>query len=207
VAGVPVSLREAGDSTANNQVTGMTVSLASDVADPVERLKQIALSSGASKSVVNRFKPLILDDFPTFAAPWFMSGMASLIGRSGLLNVLPPMVNVAISNVQGAPFPMYFAGAMVTCNYPVSIASHGTALNVTVQSYNGRMDYGLIACRRAVPDITEIGDYMLAEHKLLMERMRQTSPAGESGEMAAVPVKKPSVKKPATKKARARATA
>jgi diacylglycerol O-acyltransferase len=51
----------------------------------------------------------------------------------------------------------------------VSIASHGTALNVTVQSYNGRMDYGLIACRRAVPDITEIGDYMLAEHKLLMD--------------------------------------
>jgi diacylglycerol O-acyltransferase / wax synthase len=199
VAGVPVSLREAGDSTANNQVTGMTVSLASDVADPVERLTQIALSSNASKSVVNRFKPLILDDFPSFAAPWFMSGMASLIGRSGLVNVLPPMINVAISNVQGAPFPMYFAGALVTCNYPVSIAAHGTALNVTVQSYNGRMDYGLIACRRAVPDVIEIGDYMLAEHKLLMARMQETPAA-----VVAIPVP---AKKPAAKKTRARATA
>ncbi|MET3497127.1 WS/DGAT/MGAT family O-acyltransferase [Variovorax boronicumulans] len=205
VAGVPVSLREAGDSTANNQVTGMIVSLASDVADPVERLRQIALSSNTSKSVVNRFKPLILDDFPSFAAPWFMSGMASLVGRSGLVNVLPPMINVAISNVQGAPFPMYFAGALVTCNYPVSIAAHGTALNVTVQSYNGRMDYGLIACRRAVPDIIEIGDYMLLEHRLLMERALETPPAVKAGEVAAAPVKSTAVKPPPAPKKKSRA--
>ncbi|HEX7864574.1 MAG TPA: WS/DGAT domain-containing protein, partial [Variovorax sp.] len=76
----------------------------------------------------------------------------------------------------------------VTCYYPVSIASHGTALNVTVQSYNGRMDYGLIACRRAVPDITEIGDYLLAEHKLLME-LTQKHPAAAGAAPAPVPAK------------------
>ncbi|MDQ0037183.1 WS/DGAT/MGAT family acyltransferase [Variovorax boronicumulans] len=169
VAGVPVSLREAGDDTANNQASMILVSLATDITDPIQRLKAINASSNSSKSTMNRFKAVILDDFPTFAAPWLVSGIASMVGRSGLVNLLPPAANVAISNVAGAPFPMYFAGALVTCYYPVSIASHGTALNVTVQSYNGRMDYGLIACRRAVPDITEIGDYMLAEHKLLMD--------------------------------------
>jgi hypothetical protein len=117
-----------------------------------------------------------------------MSGIASMVGRSGIVNLLPPAANVAISNVAGAPFPMYFAGALVTCYYPVSIASHGTALNVTVQSYNGRMDYGLIACRRAVPDITEIGDYMLAEHKLLME-LTQKHPAATGAAPAPVPAK------------------
>ena len=137
---------------------------------------------------MNRFKAVILDDFPTFAAPWLMSGIASMVGRSGIVNLLPPAANVAISNVAGAPFPMYFAGALVTCYYPVSIASHGTALNVTVQSYNGRMDYGLIACRRAVPDITEIGDYMLAEHKLLME-LTQKHPAAAGAAPAPVPAK------------------
>ncbi|MDQ0044843.1 WS/DGAT/MGAT family O-acyltransferase [Variovorax boronicumulans] len=169
VAGVPVSLREAGDDTANNQASMILVSLATDITDPIQRLKAINASSNSSKSTMNRFKAVVLDDFPTFAAPWLVSGIASMVGRSGLVNLLPPAANVAISNVAGAPFPMYFAGALVTCYYPVSIASHGTALNVTVQSYNGRMDYGLIACRRAVPDITEIGDYMLAEHKLLMD--------------------------------------
>jgi len=188
VAGVPVSLREAGDDTANNQASMILVSLASDITDPIQRLKAINASSTSSKSTMNRFKAVILDDFPTFAAPWLVSGIASMVGRSGIVNLLPPAANVAISNVAGAPFPMYFAGALVTCYYPVSIASHGTALNVTVQSYNGRMDYGLIACRRAVPDITEIGDYMLAEHRLLME-LTQKHPAAAGAAPAPVPPK------------------
>ena len=219
VAGVPVSLREAGDTSANNQASMILVSLASDLKDPVERLRAINASSTASKSTMNKFKAVILDDFPMFGAPWLLSGAASMIGRSGLVNVLPPVANVAISNVQGAPFPMYFAGALVTCYYPVSIAGHGTALNVTVQSYNGRMDYGLIACRRAVPDITEIGDYMLAEHQLLMDLMhalpgdarsagaagkaRTATPAAPAPaiEVAVPKAKRVLARKPAAKKA------
>ncbi|MDA7419114.1 wax ester/triacylglycerol synthase family O-acyltransferase [Xenophilus arseniciresistens] len=176
IAGVPVSLREAGDETANNQASMMLVSLATDIKDPLERLKAINKSSTASKDTVNKFRAVMFDDFPMFGAPWLMSGLASAIGRSGLVNALPPATNVAISNVAGAPFPMYFAGALVSCYYPVSIASHGCALNVTVQSYNGRMDYGLIGCRRAVPDITEIGDYMLVEHQTLMALMDKVPP-------------------------------
>ena len=49
------------------------------------------------------------------------------------------------------------AGAKVTTYYPVSIPTHTMALNITVQSYNGSLDYGLIACRRAVPDIDDSG--------------------------------------------------
>ncbi len=226
VAGVPVSLREAGDDTANNQASMILVSLASDIADPLARMKAINASSTTSKSAMNRFKAVILDDFPTFAAPWLMSGMASMVGRSGLVNLLPPVANVAISNVAGAPFPMYFAGALVTCYYPVSIASHGCALNVTVQSYNGRMDYGLIACRRAVPDITEIGDYMLDEHRRLMALMQgekaeapaaRAAPAEEAPKPAArkraapakkaVAAKAPARKAPAKKAAAKKAAA
>ncbi|SDI30384.1 wax ester/triacylglycerol synthase family O-acyltransferase [Variovorax sp. OV700] len=214
VAGVPVSLREAGDETANNQASMILVSLATDITDPVQRLKAINASSTSSKSTMNRFKAVILDDFPTFAAPWLVSGIASMVGRSGLVNLLPPGANVAISNVAGAPFPMYFAGALVTSYYPVSIAGHGMALNVTVQSYNGRMDYGLIACRRAVPDITEIGDYLLAEHQLLMS-LTQSHPAAvpkaaapepaplakAAAKPASKPAVEPAVKKAASKKA------
>ena len=51
------------------------------------------------------------------------------------------------------------------------------ALNVTVQSYNGRLDYGLISCQRAVPDIHELADYLLAEHRLLLELALAQAPA------------------------------
>jgi diacylglycerol O-acyltransferase len=41
----------------------------------------------------------------------------------------------------------------MTNYFPVSIPSNGSVLNITVQSYLDKLDFGLIACRTAVPDI------------------------------------------------------
>ncbi len=168
-AAVPVSLREAGDETANNQVSMVIMSLATDIKDPLERLRKINESSTSSKAMMGRVRAAIPTDFPMLAAPWLMSGLASLFGRSRLANVLPPLANVVISNVAGIPVQLYFAGAKIVSYYPVSIPAHSMALNVTVQSYNGRLDYGLIACRRALPDVAELADSLLAEHRKLLE--------------------------------------
>lgn len=142
-AAVPVSLREAGNTDANNQVSMTVMSLATDVDDPIERLTAINASSAAAKSLMGKVKAAIPTDFPAFAAPWLMSGLASMYGRSGLANALPPMANVAVSNVPGAQVPLYVCGARMLSYFPVSIATHGVALNITVQSYNGSLDYGL----------------------------------------------------------------
>ena len=170
IAAVPVSLRAAGDESANNQVSMLAMTLATDVADPVERLQAIHAASDANKQMMGRVKAAIPNDFPMLGAPWLVSGLASLWGRSRIMNVMPPIANLIISNVAGIPVPLFFAGARMACYYPVSIPAHGMALNVTVQSYNGRMDYGLIACRRVVPDINDLGDYLLAEHQTLLAR-------------------------------------
>lgn len=171
-AAVPVSLRATGDESANNQVSMVTMSLASDVADPLQRLRAIAVSSGNAKALLGRVKAAIPTDFPMLAAPWLLSGLASLYGRSRLANVLPPLANVVISNVPGVPVQLYFAGARIISYYPVSIPAHGMALNVTVESYNGRLDYGLIGCRRAVPDIADLADALLAAHRELLALAR-----------------------------------
>ena len=137
---MPVSLRAAGDETANNQVGMVVMTLATDVADPIERLKKIAEASRNTKTMVGRVKAAIPTDFPMLAAPWLMSGLASLYGRSRLANVLPPVANLIISNVPGVQAQLYFAGAKIVSYYPVSIPAHGMALNITVESYNGRLD-------------------------------------------------------------------
>ncbi len=167
-AAVPVSLREEGNTDANNQVSMTVMTLATDVKDPVERLKVVNESSAAAKSLMGNFKAAIPTDFPSFGAPWLMSGLASMYGRSGLANALPPVANVAVSNVPGAPVPLYVAGARMLTYYPVSIPTHGVALNITVQSYNGSLEYGLIACRRAVPDVADLADYVVDEHRKLL---------------------------------------
>ena len=168
-AAVPISLRAAGDETANNQVSMVVMTLATDIADPLQRLKKIAEASVNTKAMVGRLKAAIPTDFPMLAAPWLMSGLASLYGRSRLANVLPPLANVVVSNVPGVQAQLYFAGAKIISYYPVSIPAHGMALNVTVQSYNGRLDYGLIGCRRALPDIADLADALLAEHRKLLQ--------------------------------------
>jgi diacylglycerol O-acyltransferase / wax synthase len=172
---IPVSLREAGDTSANNQVSFVTSVMGTDIADPVKRLAVIHEASEANKRMMSRMKTAIPTDFPLFGAPWLMSGVAAAVSRSGLLAAIPPISNLIISNVPGSPVPLYFAGAKLASFYPVSIVVHSMALNVTVQSYAGRLDYGLIACRRALPDVTDLGDYLLLEHQALLAKAQEAA--------------------------------
>jgi diacylglycerol O-acyltransferase len=204
-AAVPVSLRQEGDDSSNNQVSMVTMSLATDVRDRFERIQKIRESSVNTKQMMGRFKAAIPTDFPLPAAPWLMSAVASLFSRSRLANVMPPLANLVISNVAGIPVQLYFAGAKVVSYYPVSIPAHSMALNVTVQSYNGRLDYGLIACRRAMPDVNQLADDLLAEHRLLFELAQARMPAPVLAQAVAAP-QLPSVKLVSVKVKPAKAT-
>ena len=155
VAGVPISLRAEGDTSANNQVSGTVIDLATQVKDPVQRLAQIMAGTRSMKAQMGSFGNLIPKDFPSLGSPWLLSGLASLYGRSKLADRIR-IANVTISNVPGPQVPLYLAGAKMEGLYPLSIVVHGVALNITVQSYRGQLCFGLIACRRAVPDIAEL---------------------------------------------------
>jgi WS/DGAT/MGAT family acyltransferase len=159
VAGVPISLRAEGDTSANNQVSGTVIDLATQQADPRQRLAEIMAGTRAMKAQMGSFGDLIPKDFPSLGSPWLLSGLASLYGRSRLASRLR-VANVTISNVPGPQVPLYLAGAQMDGLYPLSIVVHGVALNITVQSYKGQLCFGLIACRRAVPDVQELARQM-----------------------------------------------
>jgi diacylglycerol O-acyltransferase / wax synthase len=78
---------------------------------------------------------------------------ASLYGKAKVADRIPQVANVAISNVPGPPMPLYLAGARMLTNYPTSIVVHGMAFNVTVQSYAGSLDFGMMADAKAMPDV------------------------------------------------------
>jgi diacylglycerol O-acyltransferase len=141
-------------------VSGMLCSLATDVRDPLERLKMIQESSLQAKELSGKVKDVTPRDFSIFGAPVVLHGAMGLFGRSHLADRLPPPANVVISNVPGPQTPLYVAGARVLTLYPVSIPSHGMALNLTVQSYCGALDFGLTACRKTVPDLRKLAGYL-----------------------------------------------
>jgi diacylglycerol O-acyltransferase len=180
VAGVPISLREAGDTTMNNQVAGTLIDLGTQQADPLKRLALIQSGTAAMKKQMGTWGGVLPTDFPSLGSPWLVSGLASLYGRSRLADRLR-LANVTISNVPGSPVPVYLAGAKMLDHSPVSIVVHGVALNITVQSYMGQLCFGLIACRRAVPDVEELG----AQLKRAFAAM-QRLPLPEAAAVAAV---------------------
>lgn len=156
---VPVSLRAPGNTDSNNQVFGMICSLATDIADPLKRLAAILESSTQAKQLTGSIKDAVPRDFSMLGAPLLLQGLIGLYGRSKLADQVPPAANVTVSNVPGPQAPLYLAGARLLTLYPVSIPTHGLALNITVQSYCGSLDFGFTACRRTVPELAKLADY------------------------------------------------
>ena len=206
VAAVPISLRQEGDTTANNQVAGTLLDLGTEIADPAERLKAIKRGTAAMKKQMGTFRGVIPTDFPSLGSPWLISGLASLYGRSRIADWLR-LTNVTISNVPGSKVPVYLVGAKMTDYYPLSIVVHGVALNITVQSHVDHLCFGLIACRRAVPDLHELGHQL--QRAMATLRSMTSAPALAAPEVQAVVVAAPAVAKAAregaTKKPRPRA--
>ncbi|MBV8036094.1 wax ester/triacylglycerol synthase family O-acyltransferase [Roseateles sp.] len=160
IAAVPVSTRAAGDTTSNNQATMTFMSLGTHLADPAERLAHVIASAKAMKAQMSQLKSLMPTDFPSLGIPWLMQAGAMLYGRARVAEKLPVIANVVISNVPGPQVPLYLAGAEMLTNYPTSIAVHGLALNVTVQTYNQSLDIGLMACGKAMPETAELAAYV-----------------------------------------------
>ncbi|MFT7687736.1 MAG: diacylglycerol O-acyltransferase [Candidatus Azotimanducaceae bacterium] len=195
VAMVPVSLRELGDKNAGNQVASMSCEIGTEYADPMERLKAVHENSKRSKKQMAVVKDVIPTDYSFFGAPIVVTAMAQLMGRTDIVNRMPPAFNVTISNVPGPRNPMYFAGSKVRTYFPVSIVTHGNALNITLQSYTDRLDFGLIACKIAVPDVQALADMINEDFACLQEAVAELVKQGE----LTVPVKKAAVKNPAKK--------
>ncbi len=167
VATVPVSLREVGDTSGANQVAAMNCDIGTAIADPLARLNAVNKSAKKAKKGLAAIRDVFPTDYSFFGAPVLMSAMAQISSRTTLVNHIPAAMNVAISNVPGSRKPMYFAGSKVIASFPVSIATHGCALNITLTSYVDRLDFGLVACKIAVPDVQDIADDILAEFELL----------------------------------------
>jgi WS/DGAT/MGAT family acyltransferase len=164
VAAMPVSLRSAGDDAYSTRATMVLATLATDLADPVARLAAIHASANAGKVLTSRARSVIPTDFPSLGAPWLLGAISSVYGRAQSLAAFPPLTNVVISNVWGPQSPLYLAGARMLTYWPVSIVMHGLGLNITVQSYCGSLDFGLIAARRTVPDMAPLVRALHAAH-------------------------------------------
>ena len=158
IAAVPISLRAKGDTSADNQASMTLVSLGTHLADVRRRLAHVKAATASMKSTMGGLKSVLPTDFPSLGVPWLLEAATTLYGKARVADRIPQVANVVISNVPGPPVPLYMAGARMLTNYPTSIVVHGIALNITVQSYDQSLDFGLMADAAALPDVRELAE-------------------------------------------------
>lgn len=153
-AGLPVSVRLRDDAEAGTGISFIIACLATDRADPLRRLRAIQTSTARAKIHLQSLPRAALSSYTTMF-------MGPLIGELvlGLGGVGRPMFNLTISNVPGSDQPMYLCGARLEAMYPVSVLTHGQALNITCVSYAGSLNFGFTGCRDTLPHMQRLAVY------------------------------------------------
>lgn len=187
VAAMPVSLREAEASDTSklgNQVSMSLVELGTHVAHPLRRMNAIMASTGKVKTSLQSLKGLLPTDYPSLLAPWLVGGAARLAlnayGKSGMATRLPMVANLAISNVPGPPVPLYLAGAKFLTFHPLSIVMHGLALNITIQTYAGHVDFGIVAGKKALPHARDLARAIEDAFRQARQWLAPAAPPGDA---------------------------
>ncbi|OBJ88043.1 diacylglycerol O-acyltransferase [Mycobacterium gordonae] len=157
VASVPVSVHGKSPRAGRNQVSAMFASLHTEIADPVHRLKAIAEANSVAKQHSSAIGATLLQDWSQFAAPAVFGAAMRVYAMTRLTETLP-VHNLVVSNVPGPQVPLYLLGCEVKAMYPLGPIFHGSGLNITVMSLNGRLAIGLIGCPELVPDLWEMAD-------------------------------------------------
>ena len=156
---VPVSVRsESQKQEYTNRVTQVVSELATEIADPVARLRRIHNAMKSAKRMQQATPATLLTDWTEVATPALIAQAARIAARTKVMDRLNPPFNVIISNVPGPREPLYCGGAQMQTYYPVSAIADGQGLNITVTSYRDHLDFGLIACRELVPDVWTFKD-------------------------------------------------
>ena len=157
VAQIPVSVRsEEQMGTYGNRIMLMRAPLFTNLEDPLQRL---AAQHEALRAMKERHRALpaeLLQDANHFIPPAVFSRAARATFALTSSSPGRPTWNLVISNVPGPQFPLYCAGAKLVANYPVSVVTDGMGLNITVMSYTGSMDFGIVADRDQMPDLDNL---------------------------------------------------
>jgi len=198
VAMVPLTLRgsdKGGD--VGNQVGFTAMSVHTEIADPIDRLRRIHEGAVAAKEISDALGREIARDL--------LEHLPNLVSHTLLRNVKLPGVGLIVSNVRGPDVPLYMAGARLVKYVPISIAVDGMGLNVTGFSYAGQMRICAISCREMLPDPAYFAECMSKAFDELKRAAADLVVADESPRLAA-PAKtrrKPAAARPKAKTARA----
>lgn len=167
---VPVSIRTGEEKDPwTNRVSAIVADLPTYCDDPVERVALCREAMNAAKGQLDLVPADTLGEVADYTSPVVAASAIRLVSRLKLADRMNSPVNVVISNVPGPRNALYFAGAKLDAFIPVSTITDGIGLNITVHSYEDRLDFGLISDRELIPDLWHLVDLHIDEIANLFE--------------------------------------
>ena len=146
----PVNLRDDDDAEATIKVSAVFVPMGRPGESAAKRLARISANSAAAKAEIKGLSPDAALDLAV--ALYAAQEGAIALG----VNALPPTANLVLSNMRFADSTVWLGDARLDAFYPVSMIGGGIGLNVTFVSYDGRLDFGLVANQNAIPDTEKL---------------------------------------------------
>src|SRR3954464_109232 len=149
---VPMSIRSEEEMGAGgNRIAAMRGPLPVYVDEPVERLRVVRESMSGVKDSKQALGAEVIAGLQDFAPP-------TLLAQASRLNFSTRLFNLIVTNVPGPQFPLYLLGRELEELIPVAFLPENHALAIAIMSYNGTVDFGLLADYDSMEDINILGD-------------------------------------------------
>lgn len=167
---VPVSLRTRDErGLLGNKLSALRGGLPVGIADPVDRLRAVSetmLTLKRSKQALGAETIWQLNDwFRDFAPPILLAPTASINFSTRIFNLL-------VTNFPGPPTALYILGREMVGIYPVGFLARRHRLAIAIISYNGNVNFGLLAERHFGPGLDRLAEYLNDEVRQLLAAAR-----------------------------------
>jgi WS/DGAT/MGAT family acyltransferase len=168
-----------------NNISAMSVELATQQADPVARLRAIHAYTSQAKEAKAGLSARVMTDLSKHIPGATLAGVARLMTSE---RFAPRAANLFISNVPGPQRPLYMAGALQTHQFAMAPLTHNMGLFIATPSYNGRISFNITSDRKLMPDVAFFRECVESAYQELAAAAARSAP------------------KPASKRATARAS-
>jgi diacylglycerol O-acyltransferase / wax synthase len=157
VAYIPVSTRlPDAQNRYGNAISSIIAPIPTHLSSARERLTFTHETLTRAKQRAREAPPTLMSDVnDPIPVPIFGIAARGLMELVSSRFVRPP-VNLIISNVPGSPVKMACYGAPLLAHYPMSLVFDGFALNITVVSYQDRLDVGIVGDAQTLPDAWDL---------------------------------------------------
>jgi diacylglycerol O-acyltransferase / wax synthase len=149
-AQVPVSIRASDEhGQLGNRLAVMRAPLPVYIADPVRRLEAVSQAMKGLKQSKQALGAEVISRFNDFAPP-------TLLAQAARINFSTRLFNLTVTNVPGPQVPLYVLGRELEDIFPIGFLPPNQALFVAIMSYNGGINFGLLADYDSMDDVDVI---------------------------------------------------